>query len=100
MLLLLLALPVIAYLRGNRGPAAALIFSSTAVLRGIGKASASRVGKFLTVAAASRAHSFRCCTRAPAARKNLESGPGQRHRHHDRARRLRIDADEGFYHRR
>jgi Ca-activated chloride channel family protein len=47
MLLLLLALPVIAYLRGNRGPAAALIFSSTAVLRGIGKASASRVGKFL-----------------------------------------------------
>src|SRR2546423_7509196 len=47
MLLLLLALPVIAYLRGQRGPAAALIFSSTNILRGIGKASASRAGKIL-----------------------------------------------------
>ena len=47
LLLLLLALPLIAYLRGQRGRAAALIFSSTNVLRGLGKASASRVGKIL-----------------------------------------------------
>ena len=47
MLLLLLAVPMIAYLRGQRGPAAALIFSSTTVLRGIGRASASRAGKIL-----------------------------------------------------
>jgi Ca-activated chloride channel family protein len=47
LLLLLLAIPVLAYLRGNRGPAAALIFSSTSILRGIGKASAARAGKIL-----------------------------------------------------
>jgi Ca-activated chloride channel homolog len=47
LLLLLCALPLIAYLRGQRGPAAALIFSSTSILRGIGKASAARAGKFL-----------------------------------------------------
>ncbi len=46
-LLLLLALPVLAYLRGQRGPAAALIFSSTTILRGLGKSSAARAGKFL-----------------------------------------------------
>ena len=39
LLLLLLALPLLAYLRGQRGPAAALIFSSTTVLRGLGKLS-------------------------------------------------------------
>jgi len=47
LLLLLLALPLFAYLRGQRGPAAALVFSSTAVLRGLGKASTSRVGRIL-----------------------------------------------------
>ena len=47
LLLLLLALPLLAYLRGQRGPAAALIFSSTTVLRGLGKSSAARAGKFL-----------------------------------------------------
>ena len=47
LLLLLLAIPLLAYLRGKRGPAAALIFSSTSTLRAIGKQSAARVGKFL-----------------------------------------------------
>ena len=47
LLLLLLALPLLAYLRGYRGPAAALVFSSTNVLRGLGKASATRAGKIL-----------------------------------------------------
>ncbi|MFN2507236.1 MAG: VWA domain-containing protein [Chthoniobacterales bacterium] len=47
LLLLLLALPLLAYLRGQRGPAAALIFSSTTVLRGLGKSSAARAGKLL-----------------------------------------------------
>ena len=47
MLLSLLVLPVLAYLRGQRGPAAALIFPSTTVLRGLGKSSKSRVGKLL-----------------------------------------------------
>ncbi|MGI9087566.1 MAG: VWA domain-containing protein [Chthoniobacterales bacterium] len=46
-LTLLLVLPILAYLRGQRGPAAALIFSSTSVLRGLGKSSAARAGKFL-----------------------------------------------------
>src|SRR6266550_4277945 len=47
LLLLLLAVPLLAYLRGKRGPAAALTFSSTASLRAIGKQSAARAGKIL-----------------------------------------------------
>src|SRR5882724_10403675 len=47
LLLFLLGIPVLAYLRGKRGPAAALTFSSTATLRAIGKQSAARVGKML-----------------------------------------------------
>src|SRR5438477_9995623 len=47
LLLLLLAIPLLAYLRGKRGPAAALTFSSTSTLREIGKQSAARVGKLL-----------------------------------------------------
>jgi Ca-activated chloride channel homolog len=47
LLLLLLAIPLLAYLRGKRGLAAALTFSSTSTMREIGKQSASRVGKFL-----------------------------------------------------
>jgi len=47
LLLLLLAIPLIAYLRGQRGRAPALIFSSTKVLRGLGRQSAARAGKIL-----------------------------------------------------
>src|SRR3989441_4787201 len=47
LLLLLLRIPLLAYLRGKRGPAAALTFSSTATLRAIGKQSAARAGKML-----------------------------------------------------
>ena len=47
LLLLLLAIPLIAYLRGQRGPAPALVFSSTKALRGLGRPSAARVGTFL-----------------------------------------------------
>lgn len=47
LLLLLLAIPLLAYLRGKRGAAAALVFSSTNLLAGIGKRSASRAGKIL-----------------------------------------------------
>ena len=47
LLLLLLAIPLLAWLRGKRGPAAALTYSSTATLRAIGKQSAARVGKIL-----------------------------------------------------
>src|ERR1700741_1209774 len=47
LLLLLLAIPLLAYLRGKRGAAAALTFSSTTTLRAIGKQSAARAGKFL-----------------------------------------------------
>ncbi len=47
LLLLLLAVPLIAYLRGQRGPAPALIFSSTKVFRGLGRQSAARAGKIL-----------------------------------------------------
>lgn len=46
-LLGLLAIPLLAYLRGKRGPSAALVFSSTSTLREIGKHSAARAGKFL-----------------------------------------------------
>ena len=47
LLLLLLALPLLAYLRGRKGPTAALVFSSTTVLQGLGKASRTRAGQFL-----------------------------------------------------
>src|SRR3979411_2001252 len=47
LLLLLLGVPLLAYLRGKRGPAAALTFSSTASLRAIGQQSAARAGKIL-----------------------------------------------------
>ena len=47
LLLLLLAIPLLAYLRGQRGGAAALIFSSTRTLAALGKRSASRAGKIL-----------------------------------------------------
>ncbi len=47
LLALLLFVPVIAYLRGRTGTAAALVFSSTAPLRALGKRSASRAGQFL-----------------------------------------------------
>jgi Ca-activated chloride channel family protein len=47
MLLLLLAIPLLAYWRGKSGPAAALTFSSTATLRALGKSSAARAGRFL-----------------------------------------------------
>src|SRR5437763_10996331 len=47
LLLLLLAIPLLAYLRGKRGPSAALTFSSTSALRAIGKQSAARAGKIL-----------------------------------------------------
>ena len=49
LLLLLLVLPLLAYLLGQRGQAAAITFSSTAILRGLGKQSAARAGKFLRV---------------------------------------------------
>jgi Ca-activated chloride channel family protein len=47
LLLLLLAIPLLAYFRGRSGPTAALTFSSTRALRSLGKTSAARVGKFL-----------------------------------------------------
>jgi Ca-activated chloride channel family protein len=47
LLLLLLAIPLLAYLRGKRGPAAALTFSSTSAFHAIGKQSAARAGKIL-----------------------------------------------------
>lgn len=47
LLLLLLALPLLAWFRGKSGPAAALTFSSTSALRSLGKTSAARAGKFL-----------------------------------------------------
>jgi len=46
-LLLLAAIPFFAWLRGKRGPAAALTFSSTMTLKSLGKTSATRAGKFL-----------------------------------------------------
>lgn len=46
-LLLLPAIPLLAYFRGKTGPAAALTFSSTSALHSIGKTSAARAGKFL-----------------------------------------------------
>jgi Ca-activated chloride channel family protein len=47
LLLLLLAVPLIAYVRGQLGPAPALVFSSTKILRGLGRESAARAGKIL-----------------------------------------------------
>src|SRR5258708_23239061 len=47
LLLLVLLIPLLAWLRGKRGPAAALTYSSTASLRAIGRQSAARAGKIL-----------------------------------------------------
>jgi Ca-activated chloride channel family protein len=47
LLLLLLLLPLLAWLRGRRGAQAALIFSSTAPFAALGKRSTSRAGQFL-----------------------------------------------------
>jgi Ca-activated chloride channel family protein len=47
LLLLLVLIPLLAWLRGKRGPAAALTFSSTMMLRAIGKRSQARAGKIL-----------------------------------------------------
>jgi Ca-activated chloride channel homolog len=46
-LLLLVAIPLLAWFRGKSGPAAALTFSSTSALRSLGKSSAARAGKLL-----------------------------------------------------
>lgn len=47
LLLLLLGVPLLAYLRGRPGAAAALLFSSTSTLSALGKKSASRAGQIL-----------------------------------------------------
>jgi Ca-activated chloride channel family protein len=47
LLLLLLVIPLIAYLRGKSGANAALIFSSTKTIAALGKRSASRAGQIL-----------------------------------------------------
>ncbi len=48
LLLLLLVIPLLAWLRGQRGGVPAVVFSSTAPLRALGRISESRVGNFLT----------------------------------------------------
>ncbi len=48
LLLGLLAIPVIAWLRGHRGASATIVFSSTKTLRALGQRSRSRAGNFLT----------------------------------------------------
>jgi Ca-activated chloride channel homolog len=47
LLLLLCAIPLLAYLRGKHGASAAVIFSSTRILSEIGKQSVSRAGRIL-----------------------------------------------------
>lgn len=47
LLLLLLLIPLLAWLRGKFGPRAAIVFSATAPFRSIGKSSASRAGRIL-----------------------------------------------------
>lgn len=48
LLLLLLLVPVLAWLKGHRGGVPAVIFSSTAPLRALGKSAESKAGNFLT----------------------------------------------------
>ena len=47
LLLLLLLIPLLAWLRGKFGPRAAIVFSATAPFRAIGKSSAGRAGQIL-----------------------------------------------------
>src|SRR6266566_8429101 len=47
LLLLLLLIPLLAWLRGRFGPRAAIVFSATAPFRAIGKGSTSRAGRIL-----------------------------------------------------
>lgn len=48
LLLLLFAIPVIAFIKGQRGGVPAVVFSSTAALRTLGRVAVSRTGNFLT----------------------------------------------------
>ncbi|MEA3189209.1 MAG: Ca-activated chloride channel [Chthoniobacter sp.] len=48
LLLLLLAVPLLAWLRGQRGGVPAVVFSSTASIRSLGRVAESRAGNFLT----------------------------------------------------
>src|SRR5437870_13461178 len=47
LLLLLLLIPLLAWLRGRFGPRAAIVFSATAPFRAIGKGSVTRAGRIL-----------------------------------------------------
>src|SRR5437764_10024626 len=47
LLLLLLLIPLLAWLRGRFGPRAAIVFSATAPFRAIGKSGTSRAGRIL-----------------------------------------------------
>ena len=47
LLLLLFVIPLLAFLRGQIGPKAAVAFSATAPFQALGKSSVSRAGKFL-----------------------------------------------------
>src|SRR5512140_2934438 len=71
LLLLLLAIPLLAWLRGKRGPAAALTYSSTATLRAIGKQSTSRAGKLLRALALATLAIFMIALARPQLGKSL-----------------------------
>lgn len=71
LLLLLLAIPLLAFLRGKRGPAAALTFSSTTTLQAIGKQSASRAGKLLRALALATLAAFVMALARPQLGKSL-----------------------------
>jgi Ca-activated chloride channel homolog len=71
LLLLLPAIPLLAYLRGKAGPAAALTFSSTTTLRAIGKQSAARAGKLLRALLFAALALFVVCLARPQLGKSL-----------------------------
>src|SRR5258705_12948041 len=93
LLLLLLAIPLLAWLRGKSGPAAALTYSSTASLRAIGRQSAARAGKILR-ALLLLTLTFFVVAGASSTRQKPHADRGERNRYHARAGRFGLDADE------
>ena len=100
LLLLLLAMPLLACLRGKSGPAAALTFSSTASSASARKTERRARRENPAGAAASSPRVLRGRSGASAARQEPHAGRSERDRHHARARRFRLDADQGFHGRR
>src|SRR5204863_7751221 len=96
LLLLLLAVPLLAYLRGKRGPAAALTFSSTSTPRDRKTQRRARRKISTRINICDTGH-LRCRTCAAPARQKPDANRSERDRHHVGAGCFRLDVDQRFH---